>query len=70
MTKTAKIIKKIDIRATLMTFSQGDEKVIPESESRYSTIYTIARDIEKKEGRKYLVSIDNIPSGTLVRRLA
>ncbi len=66
--KSANLVKKVDIRATLLTFSIGDEMTIRERDGRYPTIYKIAKDIEKVTGRKYMVTIAGIAEGTFVKR--
>lgn len=67
--KTARFIEKTDIRATLMSFSVGDELLIKDKQSRYATIKTTIAGIEKKENRKYIATIKGIPDGTIVRRM-
>lgn len=69
-TKSASLVKKVDIRATLLTFSIGDELVIKERDARYPTIYKIAKDLAKSTGEKFLVTIAGIAEGTFIKRLA
>lgn len=65
----ARLVKKTNIRATLDTFEVGDEMVIETSVARYSNVYVAAKEYERKTGKKFYVSYDGIPNGTLVRRL-
>ncbi len=68
--KSANIVKKVDVRATLMTFSIGDELVIRERDARYPTIYKIAKDVAKATGQRFMVTIAGIAEGTFVKRLS
>ncbi len=68
--KTAQLVEKTDIRATLMSFSVGDEMIISEKDSRYPCIFGMANKLAKTTDRRFYVTMKNIPNGTLVRRTA
>lgn len=66
--RNANLVRKVDIRATLLTFAIGDRLIIKERDGRYPTIYKIARSVETETGRKYTVTIAGIQQGTSVTR--
>ncbi len=67
--KSAYLVRKVDVRATLLSFSVGDELVIKERDSRYPTIYKTAKDLSKRLGVKFIVTIAGIAEGTFIKRV-
>ncbi|MCM1443653.1 MAG: hypothetical protein NC083_09025 [Muribaculum sp.] len=68
--KTAILVVKTDVRATLLSFSVDDEMIIKEGNARYASIKNMAARLEKETSRRYYVTIKDIPEGTYVKRLA